>query len=499
MQFISNIPNAVLFNIGFMAILYLAYETIKYFTKITANQLFILAVGIEFFGLVQFVVGFFTPNRILIYSIPNSIVNTTSSFIQWYYQQENLVYLGIAYFIFLLIFILSGIIQLNKLSSIRQSANYSSSNYWNQQVQASFQTRMYIKIGLSNSVDTPITFGWLDPIILLPISLCNQLSIDEIKIILLHEIAHIIRKDYFVHVVVSLFHTILYFNPISYLLMKEINIQREMACDSWVVAHSNNPIQYSKILFEIANQNVQVLHNNFILNFLAKQNELLIRIKHINRISTKNSKSFLKLFFLVILSCFTVLFSINQSASKIFIKTSINSFQKASNTQIQKQKFLKEKKVSYPIAVEKVKNYKNTRFTVLRRPMVIKINSESNVNMTKEVETSSTAYTKIVDYTLQWIKQHENINQLASYDLKKDSLAYDFAEKLILKSILKSYQFKKDILKAKMTEASNQKEAYDFIMNSKEWDEIQRYELWTKEFLLKHPGTFNQVDSSQLY
>ena len=479
-----------------MAILYLVYEALQYLTKLSAKQLYIIAVVFEFSGLIQFLVALFTHNISSILNSPYSIVNFTSSFIQWN-EHEYFAYLGIAYFVCLLIFIVRGVNELNKLSGIRQSANYSSTNYWNQQIQSSFNINNQYKIGLSDSVDTPITFGWLDPIILLPISLCNQLSIDEIKIILLHEIAHIIRQDYIIHLLVSASHTILYCNPISYLFTKQINIQREMACDSWVVAHSNNPIQYSKLLYTIANHEANTVHNNFILNFRTKQNELLIRIRQINHLSVKTSKSYFQLICIAAFSIFTIFFTTNNSSSKLLLMTSLKNTEKPSNILLQKHKSFQDK-TAY-ISVVNVKDHKRATYTVSKKSVFTKDTKESNAILIKEMNSPISSYNKIVDHTLQWLKQHETINQFASYDLKKDSIEFDFAEKLVLRSILKSYQFKKDILNAKITQASNQKEAFDFIMNSKEWDEIQRYELWTKEFLQKHPGTFNQVDSAQLF
>ena len=53
-----------------------------------------------------------------------------------------------------------------------------------------------IQLATSSRIDMPITLGHLRPIVLLPISLMNQLSPDETYAILAHELAHIMR-DYF--------------------------------------------------------------------------------------------------------------------------------------------------------------------------------------------------------------------------------------------------------------------------------------------------------------
>jgi beta-lactamase regulating signal transducer with metallopeptidase domain len=490
MQFISNIPFAVLINIGFMAMLYLAYVLFKYFMDLSAKQLFNIAVGFEFIGLVQFIGSLIFYSNSSIYNSPYVLINFSIPFSQWN-QHTVLVYLGLVYFVFLFVFFIRAINQLNKLNQIRNTSNYSNATYWNQHIQSSFQFDKQFKIGVSDAIDSPLTFGWLDPIILLPISLCNQLSIEETKVILLHEIAHISRQDYIVNLLVTIIHTILYFNPISYLFIKEINIQREMACDSWVLAHSNNPIQYSKLLFTIANHKMGALDNKYVLNFITKQNELLNRIKKINQLSVKSNNA---LFQSISLALFLIV------TSTLFVFITINPIA------------YKSLKIDYTKNTSPKLKSNSTNFSDISIAPIVHASPKSTININKVANNNSVTilemesknselsnYNKVVDQTLQWLKQHENMNQFANYDLKKDSIEYDFAEKLVLRSILKSYQFKKDILNAKMTEATNQKEAYDFIMNSKEWNEIQRYELWTKEFLLQHPGTFTTIDSTQLY
>jgi hypothetical protein len=61
------------------------------------------------------------------------------------------------------------------------------------------------------------------------------------------------------------------------------------------------------------------------------------------------------------------------------------------------------------------------------------------------------------------------------------------AEKLLMRAIFTNYQLKKELLNDRLTKATNEKEAMDYVINSKEWEQMQQFEKWTAEFLKKHP------------
>ena len=467
MQFISNIPFTVLNNIGFMAVLYMAYETIKYFSDLPAKYLHNLAALFELMGFVHFLVNIiFAEQAPSLFSI--SFFRQT----QWD-QYSTLSYIGILYFIFLIWFLCRTIIRFTRLKKLRSNADFTNSKQWNQTMKDSYGIKKEFIIGTSDLIETPIVFGWADPIILLPIALCNELTMQEVKIILLHEIAHILRHDYIVYLIATVVHGILYFNPFSYFLMKELNLQREMACDQWVLSYSKSSIQYSKILLSIANAQYEFQKKTICLNVMGTRNDLLVRIQHFNNLGAKSLKTFV----------FSILIAL--IASSTF--------------------FISKKSIITPLVIRQntaVQNASKIIKTTLLKKAKIAINANQpdmqNISASTIIKKRPN-FNKLVDQAYSWIKLHENINQFANYDLDRDSLDYEFAEKIVLSSIVKNYQFKKELLNEKLKQAANQKEAYDFIMNSKEWNQIQDYEKWTKEFLQKHPGTFNRVDSAQLY
>ena len=109
-----------------------------------------------------------------------------------------------------------------------------------------------VTIYLSELVTTPMTIGFLKPIILVPLASINHLSAEQIEAVLLHELAHIKRLDYLFNLFLSVAETILFFNPFSQLISKTIKKERENSCDDWVLQFKYNPSMYAEALLRIA-------------------------------------------------------------------------------------------------------------------------------------------------------------------------------------------------------------------------------------------------------
>ena len=105
-----------------------------------------------------------------------------------------------------------------------------------------------IKLLSSFKIDSPLTFGILKPAIILPIGLLTKLSPEQVEAILLHELAHIYRYDYWVNIFQCLIETLFFFNPFVYYLSKNIRKERENCCDDFVVKFATKPLAYAKAL-----------------------------------------------------------------------------------------------------------------------------------------------------------------------------------------------------------------------------------------------------------
>jgi beta-lactamase regulating signal transducer with metallopeptidase domain len=114
--------------------------------------------------------------------------------------------------------------------------------------------RQSISLLQSELVKVPVTVGHLKPVILIPFGLIFQLPAEQIETILIHELAHIRRRDYLVNLSQSLLETIFFFNPGLLWLSSLIKEERETCCDDIVLANTSVKSNYLEALLAFHSQ-----------------------------------------------------------------------------------------------------------------------------------------------------------------------------------------------------------------------------------------------------
>ncbi len=104
----------------------------------------------------------------------------------------------------------------------------------------------------SSRIATPITIGALKPVVLVPTGFFLRLPSDQAEAVLLHEIAHVCRQDYLLGLVQAMISTIFFFHPGIHFLSRQIDIEREFACDARAVAETGNAVSLARGLSRIA-------------------------------------------------------------------------------------------------------------------------------------------------------------------------------------------------------------------------------------------------------
>jgi beta-lactamase regulating signal transducer with metallopeptidase domain/protocatechuate 3,4-dioxygenase beta subunit len=86
---------------------------------------------------------------------------------------------------------------------------------------------------MTDAVTAPALFGVLRPAILMPSDLVADAA--SLRLILLHELAHLKRRDLWVQVVTSLVVTLHWFNPLAWWAHRRLRAEAEMAADAHVL------------------------------------------------------------------------------------------------------------------------------------------------------------------------------------------------------------------------------------------------------------------------
>jgi predicted metallopeptidase len=94
----------------------------------------------------------------------------------------------------------------------------------------------------------PVAIGFRRPAVLLPEALLAHLTAAELDHVLLHELAHIARRDDWTNLVARLAWAVLALHPVAACVLRQIDRQRELACDDWVVAATGAARPYAASL-----------------------------------------------------------------------------------------------------------------------------------------------------------------------------------------------------------------------------------------------------------
>ncbi|MEI6582387.1 MAG: M56 family metallopeptidase [Chitinophagia bacterium] len=152
---------------------------------------------------------------------------------------------------------------------------------WNNLFQTLHQELRFtrtIRAGITSHATTPLTFGWLQPVVLFPVAAINHLSMAEARTIIMHELAHIRRNDYLHESVLGWMEIILFCNPFARELLKLLREEREKACDDAVLERGGEKIAYLTALGWCA-RNTHSVHAA--LGVSGKDSQMLSRMKRI--------------------------------------------------------------------------------------------------------------------------------------------------------------------------------------------------------------------------
>ncbi len=97
----------------------------------------------------------------------------------------------------------------------------------------------------------PMATGFIKPAVFLPDDALAWTK-EKRRVVLLHELAHVKRRDCLTHAIARTATALHWFNPLAWLALRQLRIEREHACDDLVLAAGERPSAYAENLLEIA-------------------------------------------------------------------------------------------------------------------------------------------------------------------------------------------------------------------------------------------------------
>ncbi|WMD20211.1 M56 family metallopeptidase [Achromobacter seleniivolatilans] len=101
------------------------------------------------------------------------------------------------------------------------------------------------------NLSSPVTAGWLKPVILVPASLVTGMPADLLAALLAHELAHVRRHDYLVNLLQHAAEVLLFFHPSIWWLSRHLRIERERIADQMAAALIGSPMPLARALHSL--------------------------------------------------------------------------------------------------------------------------------------------------------------------------------------------------------------------------------------------------------
>lgn len=121
---------------------------------------------------------------------------------------------------------------------------------WNAHAGASNARRA--RLCVSDRVEVPVAVGLFDGMVVLPRRILDAFEPGDVDRFVLHELAHLERRDDWTAVFERLAQIVLFFNPAVHAIAHRLDLEREIACDDRVVAATSDVRSYAVGLTRMA-------------------------------------------------------------------------------------------------------------------------------------------------------------------------------------------------------------------------------------------------------
>lgn len=119
-----------------------------------------------------------------------------------------------------------------------------------------FEGTRGVRLCVSDQLRVPTAIGFRNALVVIPSWTMQELSATELNAILLHELAHLRRRDDWTNLVQKIVGALFFFHPAVWWIEKKLALEREMACDDVVLAQTASPRAYAECLVTLAEKSL---------------------------------------------------------------------------------------------------------------------------------------------------------------------------------------------------------------------------------------------------
>ncbi len=107
-------------------------------------------------------------------------------------------------------------------------------------------------IAYCSSILVPSVVGVIRPTLLLPFAIASELPPRQLEVLVMHELAHILRHDHIMNLLQGTAEALLFYHPAVWYLSRGIRQEREICCDDRVTAAGGDPECFARALVRVA-------------------------------------------------------------------------------------------------------------------------------------------------------------------------------------------------------------------------------------------------------
>jgi beta-lactamase regulating signal transducer with metallopeptidase domain len=141
-----------------------------------------------------------------------------------------------------------------------------------------------VPVSLSARAGVPYTIGTFRPLIVLPEAFRANVHEARLLSVIGHEMAHVARRDFLTNLLCELVAVTVSFHPLTFLIKRQLDRTRELACDELVTNHILAPRVYARSLLWAADVSRQFASQAFMLSIFDGKilEERIVRIMRSN-------------------------------------------------------------------------------------------------------------------------------------------------------------------------------------------------------------------------
>ena len=140
-----------------------------------------------------------------------------------------------------------------------------------------------VRLRVVENLSSPLTAGWLRPLILVPASLASGMPHELLEALLAHEIAHVKRFDYLVNLGQNVIEILLFYHPAVWWISGRVRDEREQIADDIAARQTGEPRVLARALSEL--EKLQFSHQHLAL--AANGGHLVGRVRRLLRPDTQ--------------------------------------------------------------------------------------------------------------------------------------------------------------------------------------------------------------------